>query len=106
MANYNSTFRTNYFQVTDEEAYANLYSKLRGEYLEDFTKKLTAYCSMVSVGLDIWNSARTKNPKKIVKATLALFTINSRQFFPQTRLLLIWKSEPKSLTVSALPLLW
>ena len=38
MANYISSARTNYFQVTDEERYKYLYSGLSAEELYDFTK--------------------------------------------------------------------
>lgn len=37
MANYNSTYRTNYFTVTDEAKYKELFSRLTGEDLEDFS---------------------------------------------------------------------
>ena len=36
MADYKCTYRTNYFQVTDEEQYEKLFSKLRGDDLESF----------------------------------------------------------------------
>lgn len=40
MANYNATSRTNYFRVTDEEAYAKLFARLCAESnIEDFTKE-------------------------------------------------------------------
>lgn len=40
MANYYSNTRTNYFRVTDETKYAELFSHLVGDddYIEDFTK--------------------------------------------------------------------
>lgn len=40
MANYYSCTRTNYFRVTDEEKYSELFSHLVGndDYIEDFTK--------------------------------------------------------------------
>lgn len=38
MANYECTYRTNYFRVTDEEKYKKLISKLSGDYFEDFTE--------------------------------------------------------------------
>lgn len=39
MANYNATSRTNYFRVTDEEKYQEIFSKLSSEAgIEDFTK--------------------------------------------------------------------
>lgn len=37
MANYECTYRTNYFCVTDEEKYKKLISKLSGDF-EDFTE--------------------------------------------------------------------
>lgn len=36
MADYKCTYRTNYFQVTDEEQYEKLFSKLHGDDLESF----------------------------------------------------------------------
>lgn len=40
MANYNATSRTNYFRVTDEEAYAKLFARLCAESnIEDFTEE-------------------------------------------------------------------
>lgn len=39
MATYEATMRTNYFRVTDEEKYNDLYAGLVGDaYIEDFTK--------------------------------------------------------------------
>lgn len=38
MANYECTYRTNYFCVTDEEKYKKLISKISGDYFEDFTE--------------------------------------------------------------------
>lgn len=35
MANYECTYRTNYFCVTDEEKYKKLISKISGDYFED-----------------------------------------------------------------------
>ncbi len=39
MANYECCVRTNYFRVTDEERYNELFSNLLGMDLEDFTKE-------------------------------------------------------------------
>ena len=36
MADYKCTYRTNYFQVTDEEQYKKLFSRLNGDDLESF----------------------------------------------------------------------
>lgn len=36
MANYECTYRTNYFKVTDEEQYEKLFSRLSGDDLESF----------------------------------------------------------------------
>lgn len=39
MANYNAVSRTNYFRVTDEEKYTNLFNNLVSEWdIEDFTE--------------------------------------------------------------------
>lgn len=42
MANYYCTTRTNYFRVTDEQAYAELFAGLQGteDSIEDFSEKL------------------------------------------------------------------
>lgn len=41
MANYDSVFRTNYFRVTDEEAYKKLFDNIKASdgYIYDFTKE-------------------------------------------------------------------
>lgn len=40
MANYESTFRTNYFRTSDDEKYAELFKGIYGESLEDFTMNI------------------------------------------------------------------
>lgn len=40
MADYQCTYRTNYFQVTDEEQYEKLFSKLRGDDMLEFYQAL------------------------------------------------------------------
>lgn len=78
MANYNCTYRTNYFRVTDNEKYKKLISKISGDYFEDFTESdlhgfggYGPWYFVIELTLSEWleEHATEKKSKRIYKET-------------------------------------
>lgn len=81
MANYECTYRTNYFCVTDEEKYKKLISKISGDYFEDFTEDDTpdlhgfggygcwSFVSELTLSEWLEEHAAEEKPKRIYKET-------------------------------------